>query len=297
MRGSLLPLVWLVGALAQLCAAPALAQGGPEEARRLRELVSVMVSADWWGGRAEPELLEGQLPAAVPEGFPEDLEVLATIVLGNAFTAYLGSPLDTEEATKRTRASLMVSGWKPKHERRELGFVMARPPVPTTFCRGSEAFMSLRAVPREGGGSALLLHYDADASSCDPEAVETPEVPMPRLPPPAGARVADPPSSSGGITWGGVSGDRRSYSTETILESDMSVAALTNHYGSLLEAGGWVAGSSAQGEEAALRTWTNEGAGGSWRAVLYALKEEPDRYQLVLRVDGIPEADGMDHGD
>ena len=287
----------LLCALGILAPAARLAAQEPaSEAGPLREMVGMMEDWFWHGG--ETELFEGRLPSDLPEGFPTGAEVLGSLVRDGGFSAFLTSPLEPDEWAQSVESGLVAAGWERREEAfpRVVGFVaeIARPP--THLCLDGEEFIEVNTRLRDQGGSAARVDYSERSILCDPTRMDSMvphNAPVPPLTPPAGATMMGPPGMSMSHWVGRDDEHRWVLESGVTLETAMPLAEVIDHYGSLLEARDWTAGTGFEGEETGLGTWTYHGERGEWRAFLLALPDGQG-HELLFRVDGLPESEIAD---
>jgi hypothetical protein len=273
----------------------------PASRETLLEALALRLAISPFDPRAQnPQLVVGQLPDNLPfeVPIPEGSRVIGSLARSAAhLTIVLDVPLPAEEALAFYKERLQVAGWaepeQPMGMMRAGGFVhssILAQHLNVFFCKGPRGPSLHFIALREQAGFTdvrLDLNLDERESPCGQAARMHRERRMhgmgferliPPLVPPAGARQMGGGGGGGSDSW---------YSAAT-LEADADLAALSAHYASLLEQGGWTRTDEGNAGPAAWHTWTFQDEDKEpWYGVFFMLKlpGKEHEYFLYIRIE------------
>ena len=196
-----------------------------------RELTALLPGA----GRASGEEFDLRIGVA-PEDFPKDLLPPGTAIGASAIsdraTVVVGTNADLTTAGRAREPMRLASiGWNNVMPVRR-GFTSGPGDFPLSVCRDVD-FASVTFVDRPAGGSFVRVTLTKDPRrSCVPRpdlGFNFPDVPIPSLIAPPGARV----------TGGGGGGGNDEMYSRTVLDTAMTAQAVMAHYSAQFEAAGW----------------------------------------------------------
>jgi hypothetical protein len=225
------------------------------------------------------------------------LRIMGSAAFAHTATVVYGVEGDLRAAEKAAVAQFEAAGWTlpPPPQRpsyMESGFVttgnVASDGPRRPLCKGDRGAM-INPLEMPSGPRVLRVVYMGSFSSsmCNPptpppRAMRDPwqDTPMPRLEPPAGARILSTGRGGGG----------ESFSSDAFAFTSMTVEKLLAHYGEQMSAKGWqLSGPAAVQKTAAAQSWQMKHNGADWNATLVVTVVGDDMRNLHVKTLNVTE--------
>lgn len=275
-----------------------------ENAALVRELALRLLAPPFDPEAQQPQLLVGQLPAALPFDLPlpDGCRIVGTFIRSPETiqivldTAQLPAQVMTFYTEKMQALGWSEPDFSHRHRQHEGGFVHTMHPslASTTLCKGRHGpalFISTSRGQDEGKQTEVRLHLDRRSrnSPCgqSSEIFRGVRSLIPALEPPPGGRQ-----------WGGAGGgsdsDSASTSATLDMQSDMALPLLASHYAHQLEQAGWQRTGEGSSGPMAWHTWEfSDRENERWQGV-FTLLEIPGmtrKYYLQVHINWVGNRD------
>ena len=254
------------------------ASSAAEPASIPTELARALVSGPFGEMAGPPRFFLGAPPGGLPGGvtLPAGTRIVGGQSGRRSTTTVLATSGSADAVVDSIRAMLARGGWTAPPRESRSGFVSTDYLGPGDFlCRDSSVVMVFRAGGRSSTYVAVMQRRSERFDVCTarpPHDRYVPDLEIPSLTPPAGARAI---GSGGG---GGGNEVQASVRLETALGAD----ALIAHYSRQLVAAGWKVGATVPAADLAVAAViARDRRGQEWRGVLTALSWPADSMRVV----------------